>query len=48
MSLHVFAQVRSEIDPSVNALSVCLLLGSAVLTYILSRAKVMDKVISHG
>lgn len=48
VSLHVFAQVRAEIDPSVNALSVCLLVGSVVLTYLLSRAKVMDKVVANG
>jgi spermidine/putrescine transport system permease protein len=48
VSLYVYAQVRTVIDPSINALSACLFILSIFLAFILVRSKVMDKVVSNG
>ena len=48
VSLYVYAQARTVIDPSINALSACLFLLSILLAFVLVRSKVMDRVVSNG
>lgn len=47
LSLYVYAQVRSVVDPTVNALSACLLLLSSLIALIMSFFDLLDEVFSH-
>lgn len=47
LSLYVYAQVRSAVDPSINALSACLVLFSSLVALIMSFFNLLDEVISN-
>jgi spermidine/putrescine transport system permease protein len=47
LSLYVYAQVRSAVDPSINALSACLVLFSSLAALIMSFFNLLDEVISN-
>ncbi len=40
LSLYIFAMIRTGISPVVNALSSCILIGSSLAVYLLSRLKI--------
>ena len=47
LSTFVYSKVQSIVDPSINALSACLLLASSVLVFLLSAFNVVDQVIGN-
>ena len=47
LSIYVYSQMRETVDPSLNAISVLLLVASSIVALILSYMKVIDRVIHH-
>lgn len=47
LSTFVYSKVQSIVDPSINALSACLLLASSILVFLLSAFNVVDQVIGN-
>jgi spermidine/putrescine transport system permease protein len=47
LSVYVFSLVREGISPTINAVSVCLLVLSSVCVLILTMLKVIDQVVTH-
>ena len=47
LSTYVYSKVQSIVDPTINALSACLLLASSILVLLLSVFNVVDQVISN-
>ncbi|MCK4264899.1 ABC transporter permease [Candidatus Babeliales bacterium] len=47
LSIYVFSKIREGLDPTINALSTCMLAISSLFVIILSLLKVVDRVIGH-
>jgi len=47
LSVYVYSMIKTCIDPSINAVSTCLLLVSSIMVLLLSAFKVIDRVIGH-
>ena len=47
LSVYVFSMVREGVNPSINAISTCLLLLSSLFVLVLSFMNVIEKVVSH-
>ena len=47
LSVYVYSMVREGVDPSINAISVCLLIISSLFVLWLSSMKILEQVISH-
>lgn len=47
LSIYVFSMIRTGIDPSINALSTCILVISSLLIIALTYFKLVDRVIGH-
>jgi len=47
LSVYVFSKIKDLLDPTINALSACMLAISSLLVIILSMFKVVDQVISN-
>ncbi|MBD3232068.1 ABC transporter permease subunit [Candidatus Dependentiae bacterium] len=47
LSVYVYSMIKAIVDPTINAISTCLLFVSSILVLLLSFFKVMDRVISN-
>ncbi|MCK4651170.1 ABC transporter permease [Candidatus Babeliales bacterium] len=47
LSIYVYSMIKTFVDPTINAVSTCLLVVSSILVLLLSAFKVIDKVIAH-
>ncbi|MFC1894477.1 ABC transporter permease [Candidatus Dependentiae bacterium] len=47
LSVYVYSMIKSFVDPTINAVSTCLLIASSILVLLLSCFKVIDQVISN-
>ncbi len=47
LSVYVYSLIKTWVDPTINAVSTCLLLASSILVLLLCSFKVVDQVISN-
>ncbi len=47
LSLYIYFQVKTLVDPTINAISTCLLVVSSILVLLLCYFKVIDRAVSH-
>jgi len=45
LSVYVFNQIKNMVDPTINALSTCLLLVSSLSVILLAHFKLLDQVV---